>query len=649
MRQNLSLFFLFVLLGSTASSQTPDSLFTADSDSLDSLVDKDSLEDVSVMHTGRFVKADPFKDKLRSRFSFSHEIAPEDIDNSIAESVGELLQMGSWIDVVKVGSWGQPERSLVGGNPRGVNLFIDGHVFGQQDLYFPQTGQLDLNSVALSNISKVEFLPAGIASLWGYGTGILGVDIATKDFGGLEPYSRMTANKGPWGFNRTEAEFGRGLTSRGKFYLTAEFENSDGALENDAYDATSLSGRTTFNLRRRLDVRLSAYQYKSEMKIPLFPDASYKDAERTLSNWMLTGDMFWQKNIHALLSVSWRYDKQNQEVKSGAYGFETRKINEAVGLTVSQTLERQRSLVTIQGRVVRNSLQQLNREDAVYGGQLMFADLFHLRPTVLLLLCSKVAKEEGLDAGISACGGVSYAISKGVDLFSTLGRFVGYPTPMDRFWSPFSAGFKDTVADYTEEGNPSVRPQKSLIADIGADIQRNHYRMGAYFFVSTIDDFIFWSNVDTTMYYGHYKPVNSKARIWGANINAEFDPLDHLSSYVSYSLKQGTDSDKKTQLPHSPKHSFFGYIQFENEFLGREIGFKLRLEANILSERFMDEYERDKEPGVAVLDGKITVRFLDFYFHYAVRNITDQAYRLTGDYSVPQRSFWWGFYWEFFD
>ena len=113
--------------------------------------------------------------------------------------------------------------------------------------------------------------------------------------------------------------------------------------------------------------------------------------------------------------------------------------------------------------------------------------------------------------------------------------------------------------------------------------------------------------------------------------------------------KRGKDSNRKTRLPFSPDHSLFAYLQFEDEFLKKEIGVKVRLETNLLPERFMDEYGQDREPGVAVLNGKIAFRFLDFHFQYMVRNITDKVYRSMGDYDMPGRTFWWGIYWEFFD
>ena len=173
--------------------------------------------------------------------------------------------------------------------------------------------------------------------------------------------------------------------------------------------------------------------------------------------------------------------------------------------------------------------------------------------------------------------------------------------------------------------------------------------MSTYLFGSKVNVFIFWSYFDTIVHFGHFQPVNSEAEIWGANLDLRLEFLGHVSSYVSYSFKKGKDSNRRLQLPFSPEHSLFAYLQLEDELLKKEIGVKLRLETNVLSERFMDEYEQDREPGVAILNGKITVRFLDFHFRFMVRNITNEVYRSMSDYHMPGRTFWWGFHWEFFD
>jgi outer membrane cobalamin receptor len=649
LKRRLPFTFLLLLLFSKGFSQPEDSLKTVAADSLSAAVKTDSLETVCVVNTGRSAERDYFYDELLRSFSLWSRIVSKDIDDLIGESVGDILSMSSLMNLTEVGPQGQPEVAVIGGNLRGVSIFVDGRPVQRQDLNIPQVGHLDLNSVLLSSTSEVQLLPGGVAALWGKDVGILGVNIVTKDFHASEPYSRATAIRGPFGFSRTQVELGRGITSRGRFYLTAELKKSDGYLQNADYDGLSFSGNTTFKLKRWTYVRLSAYRYKADMGLAHLQMATFKDTRKKLDNWGTGSTLLFRENLHTHWELGLRYQRQNQESKSAAYGFESKKLEEAIDIRVSRTQGRGRSRVRIEGYAERKNLLTLGRGRTARRGYISLADIYWLRPEMALLLFGRLEREEGLETGLAAGAGISYSPVKRVRIFSTLGRHVGYPTLMDRFWPPFSVAFRDTVMDYVEEGNGGLKAQECLTADIGARFKKGHCQISAYLFGSRINDFILWSNIDTSLYFGHFQPVNSEAEIWGANLDLRLEFFDHVRSYVSYSFKKGKDSDRRLRLPFSPEHSLFAYLQLEDELLKKEIGVRLRLETKVLSERFMDEYEQDREPGVAILNGKITVRFLDFHFYYMVRNITDQVYRSMGDYHMPGRSFWWGFCWEFFN
>jgi outer membrane cobalamin receptor len=226
---------------------------------------------------------------------------------------------------------------------------------------------------------------------------------------------------------------------------------------------------------------------------------------------------------------------------------------------------------------------------------------------------------------------------------------VNYPQAMDLYWKPLSISLNDTIVDYMEEGNADLKKEKSTLFDFGANWRKENFKVSCSLFKSRINNFIYWNNLDTSIAYGYWKPINTRADIGGINLSSSFHFLKHFKSSISYCFKESKDLNRKLFFPQSPKHSFFGYLQYEDEFLKKEIGLKLRLETKVLSERFLDEYGRDKEAGVAILNGKITIRFLDFHFYYTVENITNRVYRLMQDYPMPERSYFWGFYWEFFD
>ena len=616
------------------------------SDSLQKEIVSDTIQKIS---EEKFIQDDEFKKEVSNHFSNKDQILFEDIDDSYVKDLGDILQTKSLLNIVKVGPPGQLETISWGGS-QDFRIFIDGILYQQQSLYLPQKGVLDLNSIPVENIEKVEIFPSGMANLWGRGSGWGGINIITKDYKGIEPYSRVTMDRGPYRYRRTQVELGRKVTSRGKIYLAGGFKKSNGYLINSDYDGISLSGKTTLSLKNNLNLRFSAYQYKTKMGLPLFPGANVKDTRKKENNWGITSSSFLEQNKNSFLRLDLHYDKSEQELKSSSAGFEINKINKLFSLKATQTLKWQkRHALKVEVYAHRKKLEAPNLDHLAYGTYLSLSDLININEKANFLLFSKIEKEDEFKVIFSGLGGISYKIAFDINLFSTFGRFVNYPQVMDLHWNLFSLNLNDTVVNYMEEGNPDLKSQKSTIFVFGAGLRKENYKVSCLLFKNQIDDFFYWTDVDTSVAYGYWKPINSKTDIWGINLNSALCFFNHFKSSISYCFKENKDSNRKLFLPHSPKHSLFGYLQYENEFLKREIGLKLRLETNILSERFLDEYEKDKEGKVAIFNGKITIRFLDFHFYYVVENITDRVYRLTQDYPMLQRSRWWGFYWEFFD
>jgi outer membrane cobalamin receptor len=615
-------------------------------DSLQEGVVPDSSQKIS---KEKSIEDDEFKREILEHFSNRDEISFQDIDDSFVRNLGDILKMRSLLNVIKIGPPGQLEAVTWGASP-GLRVSIDGILYGQQGLHIPQKGILDLNSIPVENIERIEILPSGTANLWGRGSGFEGINIITKDYRGGEPYSRVTVNRGPARYQGTQVELGRGVTSRGKIYVTAGLKESNGYLTNSDWDATALSGKTTLRLRKDLNMRLSAYRFRTKMGLPLFPDAGIKDARKKEDDWGITSSLFYRQDGNFPFRLDFSYNKGEQETKNSAYGFETKKITKLLGLRALQTIRwSRRHHLKLEAYADREKYEASGYRCTGYTEYFSFTDVIDLNEEVNFLAFSKVENEADFKANLSGSAGISYMMTPDMHIFSTIGGFAAYPSSMELHWETFSLNLSDTIADYREEGNPGLKSQKSTILDFGADLKKDNYKMSCLVFKNRIDDLFYWSNIDTSIVYGHWKPINTRADIWGVSLNSVFYFLNHFSSSVSYCFKESKDMDKRLYLPYSPKHSLFAYLQYENEFLKREIGLKLRLETNALSDRFLDEYEKDKESAVAVLNAKVTIRFLDLHLYYVAENITDRVYRLTGCHPMPERSWWWGFYWEFFD
>ncbi len=616
------------------------------SDSLQKGIVSDSSLKIS---EEKLIEDDEFKKEVLKHFSNRDEISFQDIDDSFVRDLGDILKTRSLLSVIKVGPPGQLEAVSWGVGP-GLRVFIDGILYEQQSLYIPQKGMLDLNSIPMENIERIEILSSSTANLWGRGSGFGGINIITKDYKGGQPYSRAKVDRGPARYHGTQVELGRGVTSTGKIYVTAGLKESNGYLTNSDYDATTLSGKATLGLRKNLNLRFFAYRFKTKMGLPLFPDAGIQDVRKKEDDWGITSNLFSRQNRNSLLRLDFSYNKGEQEVKSSASGFETKKITRLLSLRAAQTIRwPRRHHLKIEAYADRQEYEASDHRRTGYTEYLSLTDIINLNEKVNFLAFSKVEKEADFKVNLSGSAGISYMMTPDINLFSTIGRFAAYPSSMDLYWEPLSLNLGDTIADYTEEGSPDLKSQKSVIFDFGADLRKENYRLSCLLSKNKIDDLFYWSNVDTSIAYGYWKPINTGADIWGVSLNWVLHFPNHFRSSVSYCFKESKDVDKKLVIPYSPKHSLFGYLQYENEFLKREIGLKLRLETNVLSERFLDEYEKDKESGVALVNAKVTIRFLDLHLYYVAENITDRVYRLTRYHPMPQRSWWWGFYWEFFD
>jgi len=133
----------------------------------------------------KFIEAGKFKKEVLNHFSNQDEILFEEIDDCFVRDLGDILHTRSLLNVTKVGPPGQLE-TVSWGAAKDLRIFIDGILYEQQSLHLPQRGVLDLNSIPVENIEKIEILPLGIANLWGRGSGLGGINIITKDYGEIE-------------------------------------------------------------------------------------------------------------------------------------------------------------------------------------------------------------------------------------------------------------------------------------------------------------------------------------------------------------------------------------------------------------------------------------------------------------------------------
>ena len=600
---------------------------------------EDSISNLGKPEGLRSSLGERFEDEIIDLFSSGETISSTDIDNSIVKSFGDILKRFRFIDVISYGIYGQPEIGTVfGGTSQQIPIYIDGIPFNQQSLYFPQTGDFDFTTVPIDNIDTLKVIDGSVINILGRNTGIGGLEGKQKDYYGGKAFSRGKLQSGPNHYRHTQIDLGRGLTSKGRFYLTGDFRKYGGTVPNSDLDSRYLTGKFTFNLKNNWELKFNALHFHTEMGIPDWGE--FKNIRKNESDWRLDLKSLLEWGQKSKFSLNLFYNPLNQKNKWRADTADIRLETQekVLYLKADQELEFNHHHLLISGEMGNQffsaegeSFEKLEKK--TYGeGYLSLTDLFKPRPKIYLLLFLKSHKFSDFENHFSALAGVSYQFQRNLTLYCTIGNVFNDLLPFDEYFS--QQGF---------ERKTKLKEGRMVEINSGAKLDKEKYRIRIGLTYSKIKNSMIWME-DAI-------PRNEDKDLLGSYASFLLTLHPDFEACLSYAYKnsQYKIGDSKYFVPFMPRHSAYSYLQYKKELLKKEMEGKIRLEGEYLSERYLHYGEKDLVPAVFILNSKISLRFLDFHFYYIIENITDRKYRTRGELFMPERTFWWGFYWNFWD
>jgi outer membrane receptor protein involved in Fe transport len=118
------------------------------------------------------------------------------------------------------------------------------------------------------------------------------------------------------------------------------------------------------------------------------------------------------------------------------------------------------------------------------------------------------------------------------------------------------------------EGNPALRPEKLVQADLGFRAQYELFRAGATGFVANIHDYVTYEFIGplagTASGLGFQFVNTDRATLYGFESYAEADVLDWLTPFATASYVRGTDQTRGDRFPFDPaKEPLPGIPPFE--------------------------------------------------------------------------------------
>lgn len=104
-----------------------------------------------------------------------------------------------------------------------------------------------------------------MANILGRNTGLGGLRIKTKKYNTERPFSRLNFETGPFGYRRTQIDFGSQLAQKLSFYFTGGWKKSDGYIENSGFESLYLTGSLLYK-KRELEVPAQSLSHGKQIR-----------------------------------------------------------------------------------------------------------------------------------------------------------------------------------------------------------------------------------------------------------------------------------------------------------------------------------------------------------------------------------------------
>jgi len=642
LHKKIVLFFLvFLYFSSFAQAQNDDSLLSASNQ----LMTDTSFEEENLT------------DKVCSLFTTNQIFSSEDIENSIYRSLGDILKRDRVVDITKYGPYGQPEyATLWGGTSRQFLIYQDGISFFGQALYLPQTGDFDLFTVPLENIETIQLIDNPVVNILGRDIGSGGLRIKTKEYKTEKPFSRINFERGPYGYRRTQIDFGNQLARKLDFYFTGGWKKSDGYIANSGFESLYLTGNLLYKMKENWNIRLKALHFENRTGNPLpYDTLTILKTKQDQTVLDLSSDYYFKNK--SLLKFEALYRSSPSESYNGGYFLDRENRESQFALKGSYEFKwKSKGLKKVEGFLNWQNVRMNEVQKKPAEGYMSYLRLDKLLRKFDTFLFARLAFQQGFHWTGTVMEGISYRPRDKLTLFLVASRSLVNPTLQDLYLKRSShfTHLDSTYFSYQESYNQYLTYENDFTVEAGFSWLKKDFKLRNSIFYSYDYNNIEWTfskiinqlPAYTSIRYQVY-PSNRTRNLFGFGLNLDYTFSPNFQASLSYAYKRARAGD--FSIPYTPEHSFFGYFQYSYESPKKEYGLKLRLEQEYISKRYLADYNQDRVPFVLLFNSKITLRLLDLRFYYIIENITDEVYRTRGDFNMPGRTFWFGLSWDFYD
>lgn len=545
-------------------------------------------------------------------------IGQEEIQNSSADNVADLLQQVAGVDVRRRGTEGmQSDLYIRGGSFDQVLVLIDG--IKTDD---PQTGHHTMNMMlSLENIERIEIIKGPAARIYGQNAFTGAINIVTKQ----NVKSNLVIKGGAGSFGRINGEITGVLDLKPVSFQAHYAKNySKGYRFNTDYNNDNFLLKTTIKTKQNPINILATFSERKFGANGFYASPKYiNQYEETQSSLVGVSTKFRKGNFIFKPQIYWKRNQDNYFfLRENPSFLENFHISNKVGGAINTKFS---SKVGETGAGIEFSQTYLSSNNL--GNRQRFAASFFLEHRFELFkgklnLTPGVAVNYFSDFKFHAFPGldIGYKVNEKLRLFGNIGYTYRIPTYTDLYYnSP------------TTLGNVDLKPETALAEELGFVLNLDKFEFSAAGFNRSASNLIDFTkeNEGDIFQANNIRKVNTT----GFEINTSYQfKMLKLDQKIQIGYNFLHDNIKGLDVPfsrytlNSAKHHLTGNIDFSF--------FK-----NI--KHFISYKYVGRADGTAynVLDGKISFKIKQIELSGVINNILDAKYTETNLVPMPERNF----------
>jgi outer membrane cobalamin receptor len=550
-------------------------------------------------------------------------ITAKEMERTGAQNLADALTNLTSVNISSYGGPGADKNIRMRGSTAAqVLVMVDGRPINN-----PRDGQVDLTSIPLEDIDRIEVMHGPGSSL--YGSSAMGgvVNIITKN---PPTKGQKVELYSSFGTARTYIErmtYGAKVSKLG-YLIGGGYQSSQGFRENSEFNAKDCNLKLGYELNSENNLILNSGFYKSKAGVP--GSTSWPDTDDKQNELKRFFDLNWSFRPNEGMGVSVKayqnYDRLEFIENSSAY---TKDIQSTTVRGLDLQLDKQ--LLDVYKIVcgfnyvknMNDSTTSAKHEYNVTAGYLENRlDLFDKKLNVNL--SARLDDYSNLSTEINPSLSMLYKLNESIKFHGLASRSFRAPTFNDLYWPatsyPWGGG---------ESGNPDLRPEKGITEELGAEVRINRYLVsGLTYFHSDYKQLIQWSPDENEV----WRPENvNSAVIDSIELENKLFILDNLDLDLNYTCLMARDKDTHNYLVYQPKNKVDAALKYYDHD-----GLLLKLKGQFVGMRFADANNNNKVKSFYILGLSISKKFKPGLTCFVyIDNLLNRKYQVIKDYPMP--------------